>query len=372
MQWTTLIFVLLATLTILLGCQKNSRLAATAQGPITLRLAAAPHGLIIGTAASAVHLSDTQYAAILGSEFGELEPENEMKFENIHPRPDTDPNPYDFRSADKLVAFARSNRMIVRGHALVWHNQLPTWLMKGGFSAGQLSVILQKHISAVVRHYGPQVYAWDVVNEAFNDDGTMHENIWYDLPGIGFAGQGTKYIEQALTWAHTADPDAQLFYNGNGAEIINAKSDAIFAMARDFKQRGVPLNGIGFEMHLDLSFDDRDALASLSSNLQRFAALGLKIHITEMDVRLPNAGPDSLTSQADLHPLNLQADLYQKITAICLRVSSCKVLQTWGLTDRYSWIPWFYPNYDRALLWDANYQKKPAYNAVLRVLGEKP
>ncbi len=323
----------------------------------TLQQVATPHGITIGTAADSYYLSDTNYSAVLGSEFGQLEPENEMKFAVVHPSQGT----YDFSGADTLVAFAQAHSMLVRGHTLVWHNQVPDWVTNGGFSASQLSTILQQHISTVMGHYAGKVYAWDVVNEAFNDDGTMRSTIWYDSPGIGYAGMGTQYIEQALQWAHAADPSAKLFYNDYNAETMNAKSDAIYAMAQDFKTRGVPLDGIGFQMHLDLSFDNPSTLASLTSNLQRFAALGLTLHITEMDVRLPDSSTASL---------NAQAHLYGEITNICRQQPSCKVLQTWGFTDKYSWIPSAFPGMGWALLWDANYQKKPSYTSVHDTLGQ--
>lgn len=159
-------------------------------------------------------------------------------------------------------------------------------------------------------HYAGKVYAWDVVNEAFNDDGTMRDTIWYDQPGNGFAGLGTQYIEQALDWARMADPNAQLFYNDYNAEAINAKSDAIFAMAQDFKTRGVPLDGIGFQLHIDLSYDAPTFLTSFTNNLQRFAALGLDLHITELDIRLSDSSSASY---------NAQAKLYGEFAAICVQ-----------------------------------------------------
>jgi endo-1,4-beta-xylanase len=130
-------------------------------------------------------------------------------------------------------------------------------------------------------------------------------------------------------------------------------------MATDFRQRGVPLDGIGMQMHLDLSFNRFYTLASFRKNLERFARLGLVVHITEMDVRLPDASPNSL---------NAQADLYKEVADICMQVSACKLLQTWGVTDRYSWISWFFPGYGWALLWDANYEPKPAYKSLQQVL----
>jgi endo-1,4-beta-xylanase len=287
-----------------------------------------------------------------------LQAENEMKFEPIHPRPDSDPNPYDFTGADALVAFAQSHNMVVRGHTLVWHDQVPEWVSKGNHSPAQLAGILHGHINTVMRHYASKVYAWDVVNEAFNDNGTMRHTTWYDKPGIG-VGKGTKYVEQALRWAREADPNARLFYNDFDAEVVNRKSDAIYAMAKDFKARGVPLDGIGFQNHISLKFDDPAMLASYARNLERFAKLGLELHFTELDIRLADSSPASLAAQAKL---------YGEITKLCVQQPACKLIQTWGVTDKQSWIPLYYKGLGWALLWDDKYQKKPAYDAVSKAL----
>ncbi len=333
---------------------------STASSALTLRQVAEARHITIGAAAASAYLSEADYSAILGSEFSQLQAENEMKFGVIHPRPDTDPNPYDFKGGDALVTFAQSHSMQVRGHTLVWHNQVPSWVTKGNYSASQLADILQRHIKTVMAHYASKVYAWDVVNEAFNDDGTMRHTIWYDQPGIG-AGSGTKYIEQALRWAHEADPNAKLFYNDYDAEEINKKSDAIYAMAEDFKKRGVPLDGIGFQTHVTLKFDDPAKLVSYARNLERFAKLGLELHITELDIRLTDSSTSSLAEQARL---------YGEITSLCVQQPQCKVLQTWGFTDKHSWIPGFFKGYGWALLWDDKYQKKPAYEAVNDALAK--
>jgi len=331
-------------------------------GPVsaTLRQVGAAHNVIIGAAAASPHLSDPDYAAILGSEFSQLQSENEMKFGSIHPRPNTDPKPYSFTGGDALVAFAESHNMLVRGHTLLWHNNVPHWLTSGGYTPAQMASIVQDHINVVLHHYASKIYAWDVVNEAFNDNGTMRSTLWYDQPGIG-AGSGTGYIEQALRWARAADPNAKLFYNDYDAEEINAKSDAIYAMAQDFKKRGVPLDGIGFQTHVTLKFDEPKKLASYAKNLERFAKLGLDLHITELDVRLTDSTPASLQAQAHL---------YGEITRLCLQQPSCKLIQTWGFTDKYSWIPGFFKGYGWALLWDDNYRKKPAYAAVHDALAK--
>ena len=326
----------------------------------TLRQAADARHVLVGTAAASHFLSEPEYASVLGSEFSQLQAENEMKFGLIHPRPASDPNPYNFNGGDALVAFAQGHNMVVRGHTLVWHNQIPDWVKSGNFSPQQLSDILKGHIHTVMTHYASKVYAWDVVNEAFEDDGTMRHTIWFDKPGIG-AGAGTKYLEQVFRWARESDPKAKLFYNDHDAEEINKKSDAIYAMAKDFKQRGVPLDGVGFQAHVTLKFDDPAKLESFAKNLERFAKLGLELHITELDVRLTDPSAESLAAEAKL---------YGEITKLCVQQPACKVLQTWGFTDKHSWIPGWYKGMGWALPWDEKYQKKPAYEAMLKELSK--
>ncbi len=311
----------------------------------------------MSAAADSAHFQETQYAQILGSEFHALEPENAMKFGPIHPRPNTDLQPYDFAAADQVVSFAKQRGMKVRGHTLVWHQQNPEWLTWGGLGPPQLSTILRDHITTVMNHFGGDVYAWDVVNEAFEENGTMRSTIWYDQPGIGFAGQGTRYIEQALAWSHQDIPDCKLIYNDFNNETINPKSDAIYVMAQDFKQRSVPLHGVGMQMHIDLSFDNAATLQSFTDNIKRLGDLGLEVHITELDVRIPDNSAASLQAQGAL---------YGKVASICAQQPVCKLFQVWGVTDRYSWVPAQFPDYGWALLWDANYQKKPAYNSVVQ------
>jgi len=350
---------------VLAGCGGGSTSSNNPSGPsnpsaptTTLRELATPRGVLMGTAADSPFLSsDATYASVLGTEYSQLQAENEMKFGLIHPQQGT----YDFSGGDALVSFAQAHNMVVRGHTLVWYQEVPDWVTNGGFGATDLSSILLDHVNTVMGHYAGQVYAWDVVNEAFNDDGTMRDTIWYDQPGIGFAGQETKYIEQALQWAHAADPAAKLFYNDYSAETMNAKSDAIYAMAADFKNRGVPLDGIGFQTHVDLTFDNPSTLASFASNLQRFADLGLDVHITELDIRLSD------NTQASL---NAQAKLYGELMTMCVQQPRCKVFQTWGFTDKYSWIPNAFPGWGWALPFDDTYQKKPAYTAISNALSQ--
>ena len=351
--------VFLCVLILSLPAINLSQQASSSAKP-TLRSLAKSRDINIGAAVFSGLLPDAEYTAILASEFSQLEPENEMKFAPVHPRPDSDPQPYNFAGADALVAFAQDHNMLVRGHTLVWHKQVAGWVTTGNLSASQLADVLHNHIHTVVSRYASKVYAWDVVNEAFNADGSLRDTIWYNQPGIA-VGPGTKYIEQAIRWAHEADPSAQLFYNDYDAEELNAKSDSIYEMAKDFKQRNVPLDGIGFQAHVTLKFDDPAKLESFARNLDRFAKLGLELHITELDVRLDDASPDSFVAQAKL---------YGEIAAICVHQPACKLIQIWGVTDKHSWIPAFFPGQGWALPWDENYQKKPAYDALHSALAQ--
>ncbi len=335
--------------------------------PATLREAGNARNVIVGAAAAPSHLDEPEYALTLAQQFRQLEPENQMKFQVVHARPGSDTSAYDFAPADRLVAFAYQHDMLVRGHCLVWHQQIAEWVKSGiasqNYDSRALSDILQNHISTVMRHYAGKVWAWDVVNEAFNNNGTLRSTVWYDAPGIGFAGKGTGYIEQSFRWAHAADPAAKLFYNDYDAETINPKSNAIYAMAKDFHSRGVPLDGIGFQAHLNVKFNDPRMLASFAANLKRFSDLGMEIHITELDVALDSN---------DALRLAAQAAVYSNVTAICLHTPSCTVLQTWGFTDKYSWIPGFSKGKQGwALPYDASYKPKPAYDRMLKALQSK-
>jgi endo-1,4-beta-xylanase len=325
----------------------------------TLRQASEHSGILIGAAVNARYLAETAYTATLAREFNMVEPEDAMKWSVLRP----DRYSFDFRDADNIVAFAELHGMKVRGHNLVWHNHNPDWLKHGNFTPDQLSTLLHQHIAQVLGHFRGKVFAWDVVNEAFDENGQLRHSIWYDQPGIGLANRGTQYIEQAFRWAHAVDPQALLFYNDADAEAVNPHSDAIYAMVEDFKQRGVPINGVGFEMHVhDLNPDG----ASIAANFARFSKLGVQIQITEMDVALAVDSKGNVIEAADLEK---QARIYRQIAMICLRTPGCTALQTWGFTDKYSWIPWFTQHKKGdALLFDRNYRAKPAYEALKQAL----
>jgi endo-1,4-beta-xylanase len=325
-----------------------------------LRAAAEGAGILIGTAVRPEQLSEAAYTATLGREYNLVEPEDAMKWWVLH----SEAGRYDFRPADRIVQFASEHRMKVRGHTLVWGRNNPAWLTEAHYTSDQLSRVLQQHIETVVQHYRGQVFAWDVVNEALDENGKIRSSLWYDQPGIGLAGKGAAYIEQCFRWAHAADPDALLFYNEAGGEEVNAKSDAIYEMAKDFLRRGVPIHGVGFQMHVE---NLRVNTASVSANIARLTALGLQVHITELDVAIP---VDAAGNALHAEDLQRQADIYRQIASACLGHRGCTALQTWGFTDKYSWIgSHSHHTQGAALLFDRHYGAKPAYDALFGAMA---
>jgi endo-1,4-beta-xylanase len=326
----------------------------------TLRQRADKAGVLVGAAVDPRRFGEPPYAATLAREFNMVEPENVLKWGTLRPTRDR----FDFRPGDRVVAFARAHGMKVRGHCLLWSEYNPAWLEKGDFTPQQLNAMLREHVTKVMRHYAGKVFAWDVVNESFLADGQVESSVWYDKPGIGMKGQGTAYVEQAFRWARAADPGALLFYNDYDVEGINPKSDAVYAMVKDFRARGVPIDGVGFQAHVfDKNLQD---LETMPQNLARFAALGVQIHITEMDVALPVDSSGKLVNPSDLAR---QADIYRRIASACFQQPRCTAFQTWGFTDRYTWIPEYTKGAQGAPLpFDRDYAPKPAYRAVLDAL----
>jgi endo-1,4-beta-xylanase len=290
-----------------------------------------------------------------------LEPEDALKWWVVR----RDQRFFDFREGDAAVGFALAHGMKVRGHCLVWDHSNPEWLAPGHFSPAQMAQLLQEHISTLMKHYAGQVFAWDVVNEGMDENGRFKDSPWYNQPGIGFSGKGSAYVEQAFHWAHEADPHALLFYNEAEGEGMNRKSDAIYAMVKDFRQRGVPIDGVGLQLHISqLDFDS----AAVRANIARLTALGLQIHITELDVSLP---VDS-TGNASIEDLQRQAEVYGGVARTCLQNPGCTAIQMWGFTDKYSWIgSHSHGSHGAALPFDRSYKIKPAYQAILHALTAK-
>lgn len=316
---------------------------------LSLRAFAEIRDIQIGAAVTAGLLqSEALYAETLAREFSMLTPENAMKFGPLHP----DRDRYDFSNADAIVDFAEAHGMRVRGHTLVWYNQLPRWLTEGNWTRDELIEILREHIMTVVGHYRGRVVVWDVVNEAIADDGSsLRDSIWLRVIG-------PEYIDMAFRWAHEADPDALLFYNDWGGEGQGQKWDATYALVRDLLQRGVPIHGVGLQMHVSL--DSCPEPQDVAANIERLAALGLEVHITEMDVRIE--------MPATQEELDKQACIYRDMLRVCLSAENCTAFVLWGFADSHSWIPDFFQGCGAALIFDEAYDPKPACNALMDVL----
>ena len=313
-----------------------------------LRCGAQARGLLVGAAVAVQPLkNDVTYARTLAREVNIVVAENAMKFAQLHPTQ----TGYNFADADVIVDFANTYAMRVRGHTLVWHYQIPQWLINGNFPPGEISAILKEHIQTVVGHYRGRIYAWDVVNEAIGDNSTLQETIW-------LKALGPDYIEQAFVWAREADPQAKLFYNDSGGEALGPRSDAIYSLVRNLKARGVPIDGIGLQSHF--SIEQPPNFRDISANLNRLAALGLEIHVTELDVRL--------SMPPTKEKLRQQATIYRNYLRACLSTSKCRAFVMWGFTDKYSWIPSYFRGKGAALPLDEAYNPKPAYNALFDVL----
>ncbi|NUM45134.1 MAG: endo-1,4-beta-xylanase [Anaerolineales bacterium] len=306
-----------------------------------------PGGLWLGTSVGAYALLGVHdYSRAAAREYNLLATENALKFAIVHPYPER----YNFCEMDTIMAFARVNQMAVRGVPLVWEQQLPEWVFELSMPQEAWQLLLQDHITQLVTRYAGRMDEWDVINEPLTEEGTFKETIWYQ-------NVGPEYIELALRWAHAANPQAKLFINEFATENLNPKSDALYALAQDLLARGVPLHGIGFQMHL-LEFNPPDP-AQVAENFRRFNALGLEVAITEMDVRIwKPATPEKLEHEAEI---------YRNMLEACL-AANCDTFIVWGVSDANTWIQYFYPDYEMPLLLDEDYQPKAAYWALWDVL----
>nr|WP_243866268.1 endo-1,4-beta-xylanase [Actinophytocola oryzae] len=304
--------------------------AGTAAAATTLGAAAAQSGRYFGAAVAAGKLGDSTYSTILRREFNSITPENEMKWDATEPNR----NSFNYTNGDRIAGQASSQGARLRGHALLWHQQQPGWAQS--LSGSTLRSAMINHVTQVATHYRGQVYAWDVVNEAFADGsggGRRDSNL---------QRTGNDWIEAAFRAARSADPNAKLCYNDYNTDGVNAKSTGIYNMVADFKNRGVPIDCVGFQSHLSNSVP-----GDYQANLARFANLGVDVQITELDISGSN-----------------QAAVYGNVTRACLAVSRCTGITVWGIRDSDSW-----RTGENPLLFDNSGNKKAAYTAVLDALN---
>ena len=292
-------------------------------------------------------LTDEKYRDLALGQFSIITPENSMKPEFIHP----EPNVYDFTETDQLVDAALKNNILVHGHTLLYDKSSPDWMTKSNVADRQS--IMVSHIENVVSHFAGKVAEWDVVNEPFSQKHALFGIGKTGLePNIWFEAMGEKYIDLAFAAAHQADPSAKLYLNDYGAERDGQHWDALLSLVKRLKQRGVPIDGVGFETHIYTDGDYLDA-KQLRQHMESLVKLGLLTRVSEIDVTQDDA----------------KEQINQYVTAldVCLRTTNCTSYTTWGITDkygsttrsdRYSLV------YGTSLLWDKDMKAKPAYSAL--------
>lgn len=323
----------------------------------TLKELAESRGMYIGTSVGSVfhQKNDLMYYEVLKREFNMVVAENEMKFDTIQPAR----GQYNFGPGDRLVEFAEEHGMAVRGHTLIWHNQTPQWLEKGNWTRDELLEIMREHIYTVMEHYKGKIIHWDVVNEAISDNNgalRTHDSIWMRVIG-------EDYIEYAFRFAREADPDALLFYNDyNISDMGGVKADACYNLVKRLVEKGVPIDGVGFQGHY-INNMHPSYIQNIDRNVKRYADLGLKVAFTEVDIRMNEHGSD--------YDLQVQASNYKDVVSIAVNNPNVDTFVMWGFTDKYSWVPREFPGQGRALIFDEEYEPKPAYFSVAEALKKR-
>jgi endo-1,4-beta-xylanase len=336
----------------------------------------------VGAALNANQFSerDTRGAALVTAQFNTITPENVLKWESVHPRPDT----YDFAAPDQYVAFGEKNDMFVIGHTLVWHSQTPRWVFQDEsgrpVSRDTLLARMHDHIRTVVGKYKGRVKGWDVVNEALNEDGTLRRSPWLTIIGEDF-------IAKAFQFAHEADPDAELYYNDYSVENAAKRNGAVQLIAK-LKAEGIPVAAIGLQGHDKL---DWPTPAQEDSTIVALSRLGVKVNITELDVDVLPPAVQNRTAdvnvRAELDPKTnpyaaglpdpmqraLAARYAALFTVFLKHRDVIDRVTFWGVGDGDSWLN-NWPVRGRTsypLLFDAQDNPKPAFDAVIRVAREK-
>jgi endo-1,4-beta-xylanase len=303
-----------------------------------LRYYAEKHGKYIGVAIkeSYIQQGTAAHNDIVKREFNTVVCENAMKSSSIT----SSKTSYNFSTADAVVNFAIENNMKIRGHTLFWHGQNAAWITTG--TRAQVLDNMDYHAKKMLEHYKGKCFQWDVVNEAYADEGaTMRNSAYWSIVGPDF-------IDSAFVYAHRADPDAKLFYNDFNIETINVKSDAVYAMVKKMVDNKIPIHGVGFQSH-EPGWAGKQGFTTyegLKKNVERFAALGLEIAITELDV-------GSSTQEI------VYAD-YMKVT---LEMPAVTTFMIWGVRDQDSWRASTTP-----LIYNNSWQPKTAYNSILELL----
>ncbi|WP_437605764.1 endo-1,4-beta-xylanase [Sorangium sp. So ce834] len=313
--------------------------------------------ILIGAAISGSGLNDANYKRVAAAEHDYVTAENEMKWDALEPNPGS----FNYGAADNIVNWATSNGMKVKGHTLVWHNQLPGWVnsLSGSTAVEQA---IRRHIENVMGHFKSKIKHWDVVNEAVitnSDTGVGNPRM---RPSVFFNTMGERFLDFAFQVAREQDPEAKLYYNDYSIDALNDKADFVYNMVKGMVERGVPIDGVGFQMHIGPPNNEAGG-PDVAANLKRFSDLGLEVLISEMDI---NRCGGVVTAEEQL-------TYYHDIVAACFALPKCVAITFWGINDGRSWLnSWSGAlcngQSSQSLLFNDQYQKKETYNKVLDAL----
>ncbi len=305
-----------------------------------------------GVAIQGARLNNPQYGALVAKEFGSLTAEYEMKQRTIS----TGLNTYNWGPVDQIVNFAQAHGQRVHGHALVWHSSVPDWLTNFAGDSAAFEAVVKDYIHTVVGRYKGKIASWDVVNEAFEDNqtGALRNTLFRQK-------MGNDYVARCFQYAREADPDVLLFYNEYGTLYDNNKLTAMLAMIDDFQARGIPIDGVGFQMHIR---HDWPSLSNIQAAVDQVKNRSLKIHFSELDIRVNGDG--NLTAMTPARAIE-QQDRYRDIVALYKNLPPAQQfgITVWGLKDDESWLIQFWGNPEWPLLFDANRKYKLAHKGVM-------
>jgi endo-1,4-beta-xylanase len=325
-----------------------------------LKTLAANHGIELGNFAIPSRTNEAPYDYILSSQFNLALVDNQPNWHFVDADLRPSPTTYNFSRIDQVVNYATAHNMKMQMHHFIWGDEkwLPDWLKKGGYNKAQLLNIIHDHISVVGGRYSGKVEEWSVVNEAFTRSQHLYglHDWWADHIG----DQG--YIDNAFIWARQADPHAKLLLNDFNDEIYSTTSNNMYAYIKSAKERGIPIDGIGMQMHIDAS--KRPNKGEVVSNMQRFGKLGIKVYVTEFDVNM-----NSVVGSAD-YKNHLQGAIYYDMVRACIESRVCPSFSILGITDKETWYNYIGSNKANPLPFDRNYNPKPAYYSIYDALNQ--
>lgn len=301
-----------------------------------------------GSAVQAGDILDPKAAKFITDNFNMIVPENSMKWEYLRPTKDF----WNWPDVDTAVKFAEKNKLKIKWHVLLWHKQLPDYAERK-MSRSEALALMVEQIETVMTRYRGRVQEYEIVNEPIEEDGSMRKTCWYE-------NIGPDYIDIAFTTARKADPDAKLILNDfNNHYMGTPKGDAFYALVKGMVERGVPIDAVGFQLHIIADpFDE----AALLNNIRRYNELGIDVTFTEIDVRilLP------VTPEKE----KIQFDIYSTLMNAALSEKNARSFILWGYTDKRSWVPASFPEYGSACPFDKQIKPKPVYNEMIRLMKQ--